>query len=108
MPKPVPRASDIGPCPLRTDPDAPLKHLAWRDTTGWVVVYGTPKVWSLVAAGLPCWHMAIDAVRTWIPARFSVPAGWASAGFRHNMPLDLPDGQSVCDVCWGDLTGGAP
>jgi hypothetical protein len=85
-----------------------MKHLIWRDPTGWVVAYGTPLMWTLVAAGLPCFHMAVDSVRTWMPARFSVPAGWASNGYRNNSGLELPDGQTVCDVCWRDLTGGAP
>lgn len=84
-----------------------MKHLVWRDVTGWVVAYGTPKGWTLVASGLPCWHMAKDAVRTWMPARFSVPAGWASSGIRMNWPLELAGGQTVCNVCWRDLTGGA-
>lgn len=109
MARRAPGASELAPCPLRNDSgmDAPLKHLVWKDATGWVVVYGTPKVWTLVASGLPCWHMAMDAAgRKWLPSWPSGP-GWESVVFRPNMPLELPTGETVCDVCFNDLTGGA-
>ncbi len=108
MPKPIPGASQLAPCPLSSAEDAPPKHLVWRDVTGWIVVYGTPRVWTLVAAGLPRWHMAKDAAsRRWLYRSRRRGMGWSSPVFRLNDGFNLPDGQTVCDVCWRDLTGGA-
>lgn len=109
MPRPTPGASQLAPCPLASDsgPDAALKYLVWKEATGWVVVYGTPKVWSLVASGLPCWHCARDAAgRRWLRFWDGGP-GWSTPVLRVGMPLVLGDGQTVCDTCWGDLAGGA-
>lgn len=110
MPKPVPHISQLAPCPLRKNAgsDNPMKHLIWRDPTGWVAAYGTPLMWTLKAAGLPCWHMAVDCITRWDrdPRNPDDRGGWISPSLRVNRPLSLPDGQTVCDVCWNDLTGG--
>lgn len=110
MAKPVPRTSQLAPCPLRPRPGPPLlapRHLIWRDATGWVVAFGTPAFCGVIVAGLPCWHFALDSVTRWDrdPDNPDDPGGWITPAFRHNTGLELPDGQLVCNVCYADLTG---
>lgn len=109
MPKPVPRASQLAPCPLRERGGAVPKHLAWKDPTGWVVAFGTPSDCEPIFTGETCWHFAMDCVTRWHvdPDNPDDRGGWITPAFRVNKPLDLPDGQTVCDICYADLTGGA-
>lgn len=109
MAKIVPRTYQLGACPL-TGPRharARPRHLVWKDPTGWITAFGTPDEWLLIASGLPCWHFAIDCITRWDqdPGHPENAGGWISPALRPNTGLELPDGQTVCDICHTDLTG---
>jgi hypothetical protein len=107
MAKLTPAVNRLRRCPLRFRDDVP-RHMVWRDEPhSWVVAFGTPREWVLIASGISCWHFAQDCVTRWHrdPADPDDRGGWLSPVFRPNGGLELPGGELVCGICYGDLTG---
>lgn len=69
------------PCPLKDSRPAAMdwttfgierrRFLIWRDPGGWVVAHGLTGAYTILLWGLPCWHLAAQA----IPQLRRIPSG---------------------------------
>jgi hypothetical protein len=100
---PIPGAP-VAECPLKPDRrhvGTRLRHLVepprqrlliWRRPTGWVVAHGDPHAFEVLAADLPCWHLA---------RQVACGAWWDAGDGGIHLPRWVAPCPPLRHECWG-------